>query len=151
MIKSIVTNEEKLALHSDPINFNWPENEIEKEGVKGFVIDLLDTAGHHQKKPIGCLGLAANQIGYLYRIVAVWHADDWLVMINPEIELIPGMSNYMREGCLSRPGVRTKLQRHKKIRIKYQDTAGVVINRKFTGMAARVIQHEVDHLNGIYI
>ena len=151
MIRPIVTNKEKLAIPSEPI--------LSPITADVIISDMLDTAKHYQSKPIGCMGLAANQIGYLYRIILVFHAQEWNVMINPEVELIPGKSKYMRESCLSRPGVNAKLKRHKNVRVRYSSdsiSTNVLslipgIERKFTGLAARIIQHEVDHLDGIYI
>lgn len=143
MIKPIVTNKEKLSLRSLDA---WENSETLE-----LIEDLTDTAKHYQAKKIGCLGLAANQIGFLSRVIVVFHASKWIPMVNPDLYLIPGMSHYMHETCLSRPGVRRKLRRNKKIKIEYMDEEFNVIQRKFTGMISRVIQHEVDHLNGIYI
>jgi len=143
LIRSIVTNKEKLALVSKDA---W-----DTDAATAVIEDLIDTAKHYQAKKIGCLGLAANQIGELTRIITVFHADKWISMVNPDLYLIPGQGNYMHETCLSRPGVRAKLKRHKKLKIEYMDEEFNVIQRKFTGMIARVIQHEVDHLNGIFI
>ena len=148
MIRSIVTNKEKLALISPEIH------DVYK--AKDIIAELKETAAHYQKKPIGCAGLAANQIGELARIFVIWFDGGWFPVVNPEIYLIPGKSRYEHEGCLSRPGVNVKLQRHKKIRLSYWDGKGLdyrvrVENRRFTGFNARVIQHEFDHLNGVTI
>lgn len=143
MIKPIVTNKEKLALRSVDA---WDHS-----ATLALIEDLIDTARHYQAKQIGCLGLAANQIGVLSRVIVVFHANHWIPMVNPELILIKGLGHYMNETCLSRPGVRAKLRRHKKIKAEYLDMGMNVVQRKFTGMIARIIQHEVDHLNGIYI
>lgn len=148
MIKSIVTNKERLAIPSQPIK---PLNDRHEEMCEGIITDMQHTALHHQSKEWGCVGLAANQIGWLYRIILVWHGAEWITMINPEVDPLPGKSKYMHESCLSRPGVRKKLQRAKKIKLRYLDENFETIERKFTGFTARVVQHEVDHLNGIYI
>ena len=143
MIKDIVTDKLWLTqVSQEP----WDHDD-----TLVLIEDMIDTASHYQQKKLGCLGLAANQIGELLRVIVVFHANKWIPMVNPELDLMPGMSNKMHETCLSRPGVRTKLRRHKKIKIEYLDEEFNVVQRKFTGMAARVIQHEVDHLDGKYI
>jgi peptide deformylase len=143
MIKNIVTNKELLSLQSGKITNLTHIEEIVK--------DLIDTGNHWRGKPIGCAGLAANQIGEQWRIIIIWHGGEWIVMINPEVTLIKGMSPYAHEGCLSRPGVKKKLKRHRKLIVKYTDEFGEEIVKKYTGFAARVIQHEEAHLNGIFI
>ncbi len=144
MIKNIVTNKELLSLQSGKIT--------NQEHIDKIVEDLIDTGNHWRGKPVGCAGLAANQIGEQWRIIIVWHEAKWIVMINPKVELIKGMSPYAHEGCLSRPGVKKKLRRHRKLTVTYTDESGdKVVCKKYTGFAARVIQHETDHLNGIFI
>ncbi len=148
MIRSIVTNKERLAIPSVEIKLN---HDLHDDHCQTILADMIDTANCYRIKPIGCVGLAANQLGWLFRIVIIWHANEWLTMINPEIEKIPGKSRYQHETCLSRPGVRAKLQRAKKIKASYLDADYSLVQRKFTGFTARIIQHECDHLDGIYI
>ncbi len=143
MVKPIVTDTKILAIPSEPVQAITPK-------VQEIIKDLRDTATHHAKAQIGCAGLAANQIGYLYRIVLVWNGD-WVPMINPKIQFRDGKTNSSNEGCLSRPGVCTKVRRHKRIRATWMNPAGILLTKKFTDWPARVIQHEVDHLNGIFI
>lgn len=143
MVREIVTDKERLSLPSNKIH--------DTEVISQVVQDMIDTANHYRGKPIGCVGLASNQIGELHRIIIVWYENDWLVMINPEVTVIKGKSGYMTEGCLSRPGVKAKLKRHKKVMVAYFDQNGDLIEQKFTGFVARVVQHEQNHLDGIYI
>ena len=143
MIRKIVTNEGRLSLPSMEIS--------DPLAIGKIIIDLVDTANEAKKHPIGCLGLAANQIGHMKRIVIIWYGNRWMPLINPEVTLIKGPKDYKQEGCLSRPGVHTKKMRYKKIRVTYQDELGAPWEERYTGFTARIIQHEVDHLNGIYI
>lgn len=144
MIKRIVTNKEQLAIPSKEIN--------EPELTKEIIQDLKDTALYHTKSKNGCVGLAANQIGYLHRIILVNHSSEWIVMINPSIEKIEGCkSSLAGEGCLSRLGVHRKIRRDKKIIVRYWDENEDLIEEEAKNFTARVIQHEVDHLNGIFI
>ena len=151
MIKSIITNKKKLAIPSDPIFWTGGTEPEAKEHINQIIQDLLDTAQHHQAKPIGCVGLAGNQIGYLDRIIVVWNGASWISMVNPEIVARDGKMGSSHESCLSRPGVRVKVKRHKRIKVQYMDENFVLVKQKFSHFTARVIQHEVAHLDGKYI
>jgi len=143
VIRSIVTNEEKLTIPSAII----PPSEAED-----IIKDMLDTAEHHMKtNPVGCAGLAANQIGKLVRIIVVKVGNEFVPMINPEITEAWAGKQKQREGCLSRPGMNPMVARHKKIKVSYETIGSAVTDKKFTKFTARVIQHEIDHLNGVYI
>ena len=142
-VKNIVTNEERLSLMSLPV-------EDYKE-VLELASDLVDTAHHYSLKPIGCVGLACNQIGIRKRIITIKFGGEWLVMINPEITHSAGGKVLGREGCLSRPGKSVRLRRDKKVTVNYIDIDGLKVERKFTKFNARVVQHEIDHLDGKYI
>ena len=142
-VKSIVTNEKKLALLSIYVD-SYSE-------VLGIASDLVDTANFYSQQPVGCVGLACNQIGILKRIIIIRFAGDWLVMINPVIEEAWAGRFNAKEGCLSLPGKSVSMRRYKKIRVTYTVVSGDWIDKKFTKFTARIIQHEVDHLNGKYI
>lgn len=144
MIKRIVTNKQQLAIPSKDI--------YKEELIKEITSDLLDTAKHHAKTKIGCCGLAANQIGYLHRIIVVNHGGEWIVMVNPVIDKVEGCkSSLAGEGCLSRPGVHRKIRRDKIILVTFIDGDGEGVQETVKGFTARIIQHEVDHLNGKFI
>lgn len=141
-------------INTDPDWLSKKCKEIHDPGLcREIVEDLIDTANHWKKKPISCCGLAANQIGYSYRVFVFWYSGTWKVVINPELYIVPcGKGPYMREGCLSRPGINPKIQRYKKVKLTYQpDLDTGKTEEKFSGYTARIIQHEFDHLNGIYI
>lgn len=142
-IKSIVTNEKKLALVSFSVE--------DFEPVSSIACDLVDTAEFYSKKAIGCVGLACNQIGILGRIITVRYAGEWLVMVNPEITHRAGGRFNGKESCLSRPGKTVKVRRDKKINVSYVDIDGLKVERRFTKFMARVVQHEIDHLDGKFI
>jgi peptide deformylase len=144
MIRPIVTDKKRLALVSSVVDLTTTQAAV--------VIDLLDTANYqmlHGKE--GCAGLAANQIGYLDRIIAIWRTDAFVVMINPEIEILKGKWGQSHERCLSRPGVNAKLKRAKRIKVAFYTPDGWLTSLKLTGFDARVAQHEVDHLDGKFI
>ena len=109
-------------------------------------LDLLETLEAHQD---GCVGMAANMIGVLKRIIAFDNDGSYMVMLNPEI--IKFSDAYeTEEGCLSLPGKR-KTKRYRSIKVKYQNTQLQTRIKTFTGWTAQIIQHEIDHCNGILI
>ena len=108
--------------------------------------DLLDTLAAHRD---GCVGMAANMIGQAVRIIAFDNGGRFDVMLNPEIVRASGPYE-AEEGCLSLPGVR-KAKRYRSIKVRYQNEKLQIRLKTFTGWTAQIIQHEIDHCNGILI
>lgn len=109
-------------------------------------IDLLDTLKANFE---GCVGMAANMIGVSKRIIAVRDNGKYILMFNPEI--IKGYGEYeTEEGCLSLDGER-KTKRFKTIKVKYTTDKFKTTTRTFTDFTSQIIQHEIDHCNGILI
>lgn len=108
--------------------------------------DLLDTLIAHRE---GCVGMAANMIGIARRIIAFNNGGEYMVMFNPEIVKKSGPYE-AQEGCLSLTGTR-KARRWRSIRVLYRDRAFQERSRTFTGFTAQIIQHEIDHCEGIII
>jgi len=108
--------------------------------------DLLETLIFHKE---GCVGMAANMIGISKRIIAFDCGGAYTVMFNPEIVKASGEYE-AEEGCLSLPGTR-KTRRYQKIKVRYQNEQLQTRLKTFTGWTAQIIQHEIDHLNGILI
>ncbi|MFH0951155.1 MAG: peptide deformylase [bacterium] len=94
-------------------------------------------------------GLAAPQIGQSLRLIAVAVPEGVLIMANPQITKASWLKEWGEEGCLSVPNIYGEVKRHKKIRCKFYDAQGQLKKIEAEGMLARVIQHEIDHLNGI--
>ncbi len=96
------------------------------------------------------VGIAAPQVGYSVRMIAIKYKDDTLTMINPKIAKKSILKEIDEEGCLSVPNVYGEVKRCKKITVKFYDPAAKK-NRVMTGegLFARVVQHEIDHLDGI--
>jgi peptide deformylase len=108
--------------------------------------DLLETLEYHKD---GCVGMAANMIGVSKRIIAFDNDGEYTVMFNPEI--IRFSEPYQTtEGCLSLSGTRPT-KRFKSIKVRYQNEKFLVRTKNFTGWTAEIIQHEIDHCNGILI
>ena len=109
-------------------------------------IDLLDTLKANFE---GCVGMAANMIGVSKRIIAVSDNGKYILIFNPEI--IKGYGEYeTEEGCLSLDGER-KTKRFKTIKVKYTTDKFKTTTRTFTDFTSQIIQHEIDHCNGILI
>ena len=94
-------------------------------------------------------GLAAPQVGESLRICIVQYDGEVFVLINPKITSYSREKNINEEGCLSFPGKFIPIKRSTKIKARYLNEKGNEIKIKAEGMLARIIQHEVDHLNGI--
>lgn len=108
--------------------------------------DLLETLEAHKD---GCVGMAANMIGINKRIIAFDNEGTYMVMFNPEI--IKKTGPYQaKEGCLSLSGVRPA-KRWRSIKVRYQNEKFQERFKTFTGWTAQIIQHEIDHCEGILI
>jgi peptide deformylase len=99
------------------------------------------------------IGLAATQLGALRRILVyrVEHDSPVNVLVNPELEWSGKEEEWMQEGCLSLPGVHVDVERPIHVRVRAQDGHGEPIVVEASGLEARVIQHEMDHLDGVLI
>ena len=108
--------------------------------------DLRDTLKAHAT---GCVGLAANMIGVSKRVIIFDDNGTATVMFNPEIIKSSGPYE-VEEGCLSLSGTR-KAKRYRSIKVRYQNEAFQTRLKTYTGWTAQIIQHEIDHCNGILI
>ncbi len=136
MIREIMKDPLFLSLRSDPAT---PE-----DGSVGQ--DLLDTLAAHRE---GCVGMAANTIGVRKRIIVLDNDGTDLLMFNPVILKKEGAYD-TEEGCLSLPGVRPA-KRWNKIKVQYQNEKFQTRIKTFSGWTAQIIQHEIDHCDGVLI
>lgn len=136
MIRDICTDEVFLAQKADPAT---PDD-------LQTAADLLETLEHHRA---GCVGMAANMIGVNKRIIAFDNGGTYLVMFNPEIVKQSGPYQ-AEEGCLSLIGTRPA-KRWKSIKVRWQNEKFQERWKTFTGWTAQIIQHEIDHCEGILI
>lgn len=95
------------------------------------------------------IGLAANQIGILKRVIVLIHNNEPISMINPEIIETSQESEISSEGCLSFPGEYIDIKRPKEVLVKFRDTKGRPRIERHYNLTARIIFHEIDHLEGI--
>ena len=130
----------------DPIFLSQPSKPA-TEADRPVARDLLDTLAAHRDR---CAGMAANMIGELRRIIVFEGEDgDPVLMYNPEI-LKKSEPYRAAEGCLSMQGLRQG-ERWKTIKVRFQDGAFKTRIKTYTGFTAQVIQHEIDHCNGVLI
>ena len=108
--------------------------------------DLLDTLTAHKD---GCVGMAANMIGVCKRIIAFDNEGTYMVMFNPVIVRQSGPYE-TQEGCLSLSGVR-KTKRFQTVKVQWQNEQFQTRLKTFTGWTAEIIQHEIDHCEGVLI
>ncbi len=95
------------------------------------------------------VGLAAPQVGKNIRLIVINTKDGVVAMHNPKIVKRSLAKEYGEEGCLSVPGIFGEVKRNQTIKCKYLDADGQIIHLDAQGLLARVIQHEIDHLDGI--
>lgn len=136
MVKTIVKD----------IFFLNQKSELATIADKQVGVDLLDTLNAHEKE---CVGMAANMIGVKKNIIVVNIGFANLVMFNPRI--IKKIKPYeTEEGCLSLVGIR-KTTRYEEITVEYEDMNFKKQKGTYLGFVAQIIQHEIDHCNGIVI
>ena len=139
----------KELMH-DPIFLAGKSEVATKEDIE-IANDLLETLIAHKE---GCVGMAANMIGVRKRIIAFLdesgRTPTYTVMLNPEIIKKDGAYD-TEEGCLSLLGGPRKCRRYKSIKVQYNTVEMQVRIKTFTGFTAQIIQHEVDHCNGVLI
>ena len=135
----------KELMH-DPIFLARKSEPAAKEDLP-VAQDLLDTLTAHKE---GCVGMAANMIGVTKRIIVFDNEGTYMTMLNPEIIKAEGLYE-TEEGCLSLLGGPRKTKRYQKIKVRYQNLEFQTRLKTFTGCPAQIIQHEIDHCNGILI
>lgn len=123
------------------------EVSLEKINDRNFV-NLVSSLEKTMLKTDGA-GLAAPQVGKNIRLAVINSKDGPICLINPKIRKKSWAREFGQEGCLSIPGIFGKVKRHKTIALIYYNQAGKKIKRNAGGLMARVMQHEIDHLDGI--
>lgn len=136
MIRQIVHDPLFLAVKSDQAT----------EADRPVITDLLDTLRANLDR---CVGMAANMIGVRKRIIVFCNEPLLMIMINPQITAKSGEYE-AEEGCLSLEGTR-KTKRYRKITVRYQDQLFRQRVGTFEGFTAQIIQHEIDHCDGVLI
>ena len=137
MVKELIHDPILLARKSEPAG----RDDLQT------VQDLLDTLAAHKET---CVGMAANMIGVHKKIIAFDNSGSYMAMLNPRIIKKEGPFE-TEESCLSLLGGPRKTTRYEKIKVEYQNEALQTRLKTFSGWTAQIIQHEIDHCNGILI
>ena len=135
----------KELIH-DPILLGAKSEAATKEDLQ-IAQDLLDTLTAHKE---GCVGMAANMIGERKRIIVFDNNGTYMTMFNPEIIKASGLYD-TAEGCLSLLGGPRPCKRYQSIKVRWQNEQFQTRIKTFTDFPAQIIQHEIDHCNGILI
>lgn len=137
MIKDIIKDQFILSQKSKPATRE-----------DSYIIDdLLDTIKAHEKQ---CVGMAANMIGYLKTMMVVNDNGHYLVLINPIVLKYMGGYIEKQEGCLCHEGTKS-VKRYEKMKVEYYDVHFKKRIKTFSGLTAQIIQHEMDHFEGMLI
>jgi len=136
-----------LASVALPVDF-----ETDKDILRSLMYDMVETLG---SGPTSGVGLAANQVGVLKRVILLGkspYVPKAYFAINPSFKPVNNTAERnQKEGCLSDPGNRYDITRFNQIDVEYYSQDGQLIKARLSGLHSRIFQHEVDHLNGINI
>ena len=108
--------------------------------VKSMLQQMFDNNG---------VGLSANQVGMPYRVFVMRAVEFNYACFNPKIVHYGQQQALMEEGCLSYPGLIVKIKRPTEVRLRFQTASGAIDTKTFHGLTARIVQHEMDHLDGV--
>lgn len=144
----------RIRLVGDPVLLTLAEPVADPAApeVQDLIDDMVVTLAEAQG-----LGLAAPQVGHSLRLVLALPVADPAgraaglpsILLNPELEPLDGGQEHGFEGCLSIPGLRGRVARHRRVRYRALDRHGRPVAGEAEGLFARVLQHEVDHLDGV--
>lgn len=138
-MKLVEHNDPILTTECEPFNFISPPFEP-VEFSRELIKFMYENNG---------IGLAANQVGVPYRIFAMRAHPENFVCFNPRIVWRSEAHVELEEGCLTFPGMLVKVIRPQHIRVRFYTPNGNILTKQFTGMSARIFQHELDHLDGV--
>ncbi len=116
------------------------------DALAHLAANMLVTMREHEG-----VGLAANQVGRLKRILVAATEDEEYVIVNPLLKEAAETTERELEGCLSIPGIQVEVERPTGVTVSGQDTSGAPLRIEASGLLARIFQHEIDHLDGVLI
>lgn len=137
----------KIVKYPDPVLRREAESvDSVNDDIRDIIENMLDVMYIEEG-----VGLAAPQVGVSKKVIVVDDGKDVIGLINPEIVKKSRENDTMEEGCLSLPGIRLNISRPVRITVKGLDENGDPVELQADGILAKVLQHEIDHLNGILI
>ena len=144
-----------IILRKDKLNLVEPDNAVMNAPPalydftnEGASAPGVSTVLFERMKQLGGVGLSANQVGLDMRVFVMGLGETKIAVFNPEITEYSNTEELFNEGCLSYPGIMLGIKRPTKIKAKYQDETGQIIEQEFNGLTARIFQHEYDHMTG---
>lgn len=135
-----LVNQNHLLLKTSIEAFDFNNPPIDPEELAQNLVDKMRAENG--------IGLASNQVGLPYRAFAM-EGEPAYVCFNPKIVMPGSECIFLEEGCLTFPGLYVKVKRPRDIKVRFQGPDGETYTKTFTGMSARIFQHELDHLDGI--
>ena len=136
----LAENDPLLKSVSEPFDFENPRFGHPISIAQSLIMSM---------RAYGGVGIAAIQVGMPVRVLAVGYGEQNQVFFNPEIIAISAEKSKAKEGCISFPFCFTLVERAERIRVKFQNEKGETKESDFSGYTARILQHEIDHLDGI--
>lgn len=145
-----------IIIRTDQLNIVSPTTELMRTRLPLFDfsehsqedIDMMVKALSRKMVELGGVGLSANQVGLPYRVFIMGISDFNAAVFNPEILEYIGEPDTFKEGCLSYPGLFMQIKRPPTIRARWQNSKGEVREDTFSGLTARIFQHEFEHMQG---
>jgi peptide deformylase len=116
------------------------------DALAHLAVEMLTTMREHEG-----VGLAANQVGRLKRVLVAATEDEEYVIVNPLVEEVAETKEKAIEGCLSIPDIQVEVERPTAVTVSGRDAAGAPLRIEASGLLARIFQHEMDHLDGVLI
>ena len=142
-------NNLKIPYGPDNVVLSQPCKEWDFSNPPQDLKTLYEDLAYTMKMNEG-IGIAANQVEVPYSVCVIDDPEKARLFVNPRIVESSNTSNMMKEGCLSFPGLEVEIRRADKVRVVYYDIDGNEQVMDASGITARVLQHEIDHLNGIH-
>jgi peptide deformylase len=147
---------QSISYRYEPYELVFEGSPILKEYIEPFDfsdndVDIKELCGRMKKtlEVARAFGLAAPQCGLRVRMFVMGAEEDYTVMFNPSVIWSSDNTVHMEEGCLSFSYLTVSITRPEKIKVRYQDENGLEHETEYSGLTSRIIQHEIDHLNGI--
>lgn len=139
-------NKLKIVDENDPVLTNdckeYKFDEQPFDPIK-YAKELVETMYENNS-----LGLSSNQVGIPYKVVSLRGSPENIVAYNPRVVWESEATVLLEEKSLTSPGLLVKIKRPQHIRVRYQMPNGELVTKKYTGMTARIFQHQIDYLNG---
>ncbi|OIP24099.1 peptide deformylase [bacterium CG2_30_37_16] len=138
-----------ITIPDDTLRNKSSEIKVFNKDIEKIALDMADTIGSYGNQNEAGVALAAVQIGYPVRLIVLKEDDEYIALANPKIVKKSKTAEEDLEGCMSVPQKYGFVMRPKKVKVSAQNLRGENLILSMDGLMARILQHEIDHLNGI--